>query len=111
MFNVPCSKSVKKEKCKEQKEAAKPNTPPPCINIDDDNLGVTVEPWLSAGSSDSKGPKGSSNSRSSSDEEHGATLIVCPLSVLSNWTVSIIHEFTIKTLWSPSQISPPLILY
>ena len=80
MLNYSCSKSIKKEKCKE----SKPKTPPPSINIDDDNSNMLIGPWLSAGSN-SKSTKGSS----SSDDDHAATLIVCPLSVLSNWTVSM----------------------
>ena len=87
MINILCSKSVKKEKCKEKKEVTKSKTPPPSITLDDDNLDMLVGPWLSA-DNDSKGTKSNNNSKSL-DDEHGATLIVCPLSVLSNWTVSM----------------------
>lgn len=76
------AKAIKTEKCKGKKEVAKPKTPPP-INIDDD---VLIGPWLSA---DSKGTKRNDNSRSLPDEDPVATLIVCPLSVLSNWTDQI----------------------
>ncbi|KAL9986038.1 hypothetical protein ACROYT_G000101 [Oculina patagonica] len=79
------SKSVKKEKLEEKKEVTKPKiTPSVAISIDIDD----GAPWLSAGSG-SIGAKGSNSSKSVSDDEHGATLIVCPLSVLSNWTDQI----------------------
>ena len=84
MFYFAYSKSVKKEQCKEEREVAKPKKTPTIVSIDIDD----GAPWLSAGSG-SVGAKGSSNGKSLSDSEHGATLIVCPLSVLSNWTVSI----------------------
>ena len=85
-----CRKSIKKEKCKE----SKPKTPPPSINIDDDNSHMLIGPWLSTGGN-SKSAKGS-NASSSSDDDHAATLIVCPLSVLSNWTVSMQSPFPIS---------------
>lgn len=79
---VPCSKSVKKEKYKD----SKPKLPSPIKIDDDDDTNMSIRPWLSADGKN-KGSK-ASNSRSSGDD-HAATLIVCPLSVLSNWTVSI----------------------
>ena len=72
---------------KEVKED-KPKTPVTPMNIDGDDCNVSVGPWLSVGKK-ADATKGSCNSRSL-DAVHAATLIVCPLSVLSNWTVSIV---------------------
>lgn len=88
IFLFVCSKAIKKEKFKEEKEVPKPKKSPSPINLDtDDNINMS-SPWLSAGKP-SVSANGTNNSKSQSDDEHGATLIVCPLSVLSNWTVSI----------------------
>ncbi|XP_068740295.1 helicase-like transcription factor isoform X2 [Montipora capricornis] len=76
------SKSVKKE-VKEDK----PKTPVKPMNIDGDDCNVSVGPWLSVGKK-ADATKGSCNSKSL-DAVHAATLIVCPLSVLSNWTDQI----------------------
>lgn len=90
MFLFVCSKAIKKEKFKEEKEVLKPKKSPSPINLDtDDNIDMS-SPWLSAGKpSVSANGTTCNNNKSQSDDEHGATLIVCPLSVLSNWTVSI----------------------
>ena len=89
-----CSKAIKKEKLKEEKEVPKPKKSPSPISIDtDDNMDMAT-PWLSAGKR-SVGANGTNNNKSQSDDEHGATLIVCPLSVLSNWTVSMEYTLTV----------------
>ena len=89
------SKAIKKEKFKEEKEVPKPKKSPLPISIDaDDNLDK-VTPWLSAGKC-SISATGSNSNKSQSDDELSATLIVCPLSVLSNWTVSFKHILTVK---------------
>ena len=82
------SKSIKKEKFKEEKEVSKPKKSPSPINIDSDETVDMATPWLSAGKRSVSG-NGTNSSKSQSDDTHSATLIVCPLSVLSNWTVSI----------------------
>lgn len=88
MFLSVCSKAIKKEKFKEEKEVPKPKKSPLPISIDTDDTIDSATPWLSAGKR-SVSANGTNNNKSQSDEEHGATLIVCPLSVLSNWTVSV----------------------
>jgi len=82
------SKAIKKEKIKEEKEVPKPKKSLSPINIDNDDDTDMATPWLSAGKG-SVPANGTNSSKSQSDDAHGATLIVCPLSVLSNWTVSI----------------------
>lgn len=58
------------------------------VSIDSDfNTDVAAESWLSTGSGSICG-SGSGSGKPLPDDEHSATLIVCPLSVLSNWTVS-----------------------
>lgn len=84
MFVILCSKSIKKEKCKDKKDVHSPHTQHTPIAIDEDD--VLVGPWLSAGGNKKDAKV---NSRPQSDDDHAATLIVCPLSVLSNWTVSM----------------------
>ena len=84
MFVILCSKSIKKEKCKDKKDVHSPQTQHTPITIDEDD--VLVGPWLSAGGNKKDAKV---NSRPQSDDDHAATLIVCPLSVLSNWTVSM----------------------
>ena len=98
MFVILCSKSIKKEKCKDKKDVHSPQTQHTPINIDEDD--VLVGPWLSAGGN-KKDAK--INSRPQSDDDHAATLIVCPLSVLSNWTVSM--NFAAWLLISTPQIT------
>ena len=85
MFVILCSKSIKKEKCKDRKDFHEPQTQHTPINSDDDD-DVLVGPWLSTGG---KKKDAKVNSRPQSDDDRAATLIVCPLSVLSNWTVSV----------------------
>lgn len=58
------------------------------VSIDSDfNTDVAAESWHSTGSGSICG-SGSGSGKPLPDDEHSATLIVCPLSVLSNWTVS-----------------------
>ena len=91
-----CSKAIKKEKFIEEKEVPKPKKSPSPISIDtDDNIDMAT-PWLSAGKP-SVSANGTNNNKSQSDDEQGATLIVCPLSVLSNWTVSVASTLTINS--------------
>lgn len=101
-----CSKAIKKEKFKEEKEVPKPKKSPSPISIDNDDNPDMVAPWLSAGSS-SVSTKGSNSNKSLSDDEHGATLIVCPLSVLSNWTVSVENTLFCPLLMPLFKLSPP----
>ena len=75
-----------KEKSKE-----KPRTPPTPIKTSDNNHNVLVGPWLSDDKR-MKSTAGGHNSRSPV-KENIATLIVCPLSVLSNWKVSMANYF------------------
>jgi len=89
------SKAIKKEKFKEEKEVPKPKKSPSPINIDTDNNVDMATPWLSAGKR-SVDANGTNSNKSQSDDEHGATLIVCPLSVLSNWTVSVENTLAVK---------------
>lgn len=77
------SKSPKKEKHKVTKELMQP------VSIDSDfNTDVAAESWLSTGSG-SICESGIGSGKPLPDDEHSATLIVCPLSVLSNWTDQI----------------------
>ena len=90
------SKAIKKEKFKEEKEVPKPKKSPSPISIDtDDNVDIAT-PWLSAGKR-SVSANGTNSNKSQSDDEHGATLIVCPLSVLSNWTVSVENKLNVNS--------------
>ena len=96
MILFVCSKAIKKEKFKEEKEVPKPKKSPLPISVDTDDNVDMVTPWLSAGKG-STSAIGTNNNKSQSDDEHGATLIVCPLSVLSNWTVSVENTLTAKS--------------
>ncbi|XP_074614722.1 helicase-like transcription factor [Acropora palmata] len=77
------SKSPKREKSKEEKSRT-PSTP---VKTSDDNHNVVVGPWLSVDKK-MKSTEGGQSGRSPV-KENAATLIVCPLSVLSNWTDQI----------------------
>jgi len=67
---------------------------PICLDTDD-NVDIAT-PWLSAGKR-SVSANGTNSNKSQSDDEHGATLIVCPLSVLSNWTVSVENKLNVNS--------------
>ncbi|PFX35045.1 helicase-like transcription factor [Stylophora pistillata] len=79
------SKSTKKEKDKNKVKKELPQL----VSIDNDfNTDVAADLWLSTGNdSINRSDRGKENSPS--EDEHSATLIVCPLSVLSNWTDQI----------------------
>ena len=79
------SKSPENEKSDEEESSRSP-TP---IKTSDDNHNVLVAPWLSVDKT-MKSTEGGHNS-GSPVKENTATLIVCPVSVLSNWTVSMVY--------------------
>ena len=77
------SKSPKKEKSTEEKS----RTPPTPVKTPDDNhYSVLVV------DKEMKSMEGGHSSRSPVTE-NTATLIVCPVSVLSNWTVSMVSLY------------------
>ena len=81
------SKSPENVKSEEEKSSTSP-TP---IKTSDDNHNVLVGPWLSVDKT-MKSTEGGQNSRSPVTE-NTATLIVCPVSVLSTWTVSMVYLY------------------
>lgn len=81
------SKSPENEKSEEEKSSTSP-TP---IKTSDDNHSVLVGPWLSVDKT-MKSTEGGQNS-GSPVTENTATLIVCPVSVLSTWTVSMVYLY------------------
>ena len=75
----------------EESEEEKSRTSPTPIETSDDNHNVLVGPWLSV-DKEMKSTEGGHRS-GSPVKETTATLIVCPVSVLSTWTVSMVYLY------------------
>ena len=75
----------------EESEEEKCRTSPTPIETSDDNHNVLVGPWLSV-DKEMKSTEGGHRS-GSPVKETTATLIVCPVSVLSTWTVSMVYLY------------------